>query len=209
MFVYLIVNHATGKYYVGQHKGNDLQHYLQQKFYEAEHRLKARSYLYASMRKHGRTAFTIHALLSEVQTRPELDAYERGFITFLKSQDPEYGYNICRGGEGFTGPHSEASKKKQRLAILGRKHSPEAIAKMRMVTKTPRQLSCLDQTGVKRSSETISKLKKRTDKQKAAWKNLLTTNHHSGHPEGFRHTDEAKKRMSEAKKEYYRLRGTL
>jgi hypothetical protein len=112
MYIYLIVNRATGKYYVGQHKGTNLQHYLQQKFYEAEHRLKARSYLYASIRKHGRAAFTIHALLSEVQTRAELDAYERDFIAFLRSRDPGHGYNIQRGGEGFTGPHSEEARKK-------------------------------------------------------------------------------------------------
>jgi hypothetical protein len=112
MFIYLIVNHITGKYYVGQHKGDDLQHYLQQKFYEAERHLKGRSYLYHSIRKHGREAFTIHALLSDIQTRPELDAYERDFIAFLRSQDSEYGYNICRGGEGFTGPHTEETKRK-------------------------------------------------------------------------------------------------
>lgn len=125
MFIYLIVNYITGKYYVGQHKGVDLQHYLQQKFYEAEHRLKARSHLYASMRKHGREAFTIHALLSNVQTRSELDAYEKDFIAFLKSTDSEYGYNICRGGEGFTGPHTEEAKKKNAAASRRMWQSPE------------------------------------------------------------------------------------
>jgi hypothetical protein len=130
MFIYLIVNHVSGKYYVGQHKGDNLKHYLQQKFYEAEHRLKARSHLYSSMRKYGREAFSIYALLSDVQTRHELDQYERDFIAFLKSQDPEYGYNICRGGEGFTGPHSEKSKRKtsQTLKTMGHKPSLEATA---------------------------------------------------------------------------------
>src|SRR5208282_5269596 len=112
MFIYLIVNHSTEKYYVGQHKGNNLKQYLQKKFYEADKRLGGQSRLYASMRKHGRDVFTIHALLSDVQTKPELDQYERDFITFLKSQDPEYGYNICRGGEGFTGPHTESARLK-------------------------------------------------------------------------------------------------
>ena len=105
MFIYLIVNHETGKYYVGQHKGNNLKHYLQQKLYEAWHH-NGRSYLYASMRKHSRDVWSIHALRSDIQTREELDETERDFIRFLKSQNPEYGYNICRGGEGFTGPHA-------------------------------------------------------------------------------------------------------
>jgi group I intron endonuclease len=124
MFIYLIVNRVTGKYYVGQHKGINLKHYLQQKFYEAEHRLKIRSHLYASMRKYGREAFTIHALLSDVQTREELDQYERDFISFLRSQDPEYGYNICKGGEGFTGPHSPEAKAKVTEALKQRWAQP-------------------------------------------------------------------------------------
>ena len=47
MFVYLIANHETGKYYVGQHKGNNLKQYLQKKFYEARHYLSRRSRSYA------------------------------------------------------------------------------------------------------------------------------------------------------------------
>lgn len=133
MFIYLIVNHITGKYYVGQHKGTDLKKYLQKKFWAAKHQLYGSSRLFNSIRKHGREAFTIHALLSDIQTRPELDAYERDFIAFLKSQDPEYGYNICRGGEGFTGPHTEHWKSKvqeswAKKKALGYKHPPSPLA---------------------------------------------------------------------------------
>ncbi len=201
MFIYLIVNHITGKYYVGQHKSADLQHYLQQKFYEAEHRLKARSYLYASMRKHGREAFTIHALLSDVQTRSELDTYERDFIAFLRSQDPEYGYNICRGGEGFTGPHTEQWKEKMRVRMKGRTFSPEAIARMKASPKTEIQLANLKRA---RLPETVArmtstkKLRGQTEKQKIAWDIVLKTKHHSGHPEGFRHSEASKKKMRTA-----------
>jgi|SRR5208282_1509524 len=124
MFIYLIVNHVTGKYYVGQHKGNNLRKYLQQKFYEAERNMGGRSYLYASIRKHGREAFTIHALLSDVQIREELDQKEKDFIAFLKSQDSEYGYNICRGGEGFTGPHAPEAKAKVTKALKQRWAQP-------------------------------------------------------------------------------------
>jgi hypothetical protein len=149
MFIYLIVNHITGKYYVGQHKGKYLQRYLHSKFYEAEHNLGGRSHLYHSMRKHGREAFSIHALLSDVQTKAELDQYERNFIAFLRAQDPRYGYNICRGGEGFTGPHSAEARRKNSEAskrlwqrpehrelfssiMNGHSTSPETIEKIRV-----------------------------------------------------------------------------
>ena len=113
MFIYLIVNRETGKYYVGQHKGDNLKKYLQQKFHHAQRGISSQSRLYRSMRAHpDPLVWSIHALRAGIQTRTELDETERDFITFLKAQNPEYGYNICRGGEGFTGPHSKASRKK-------------------------------------------------------------------------------------------------
>jgi hypothetical protein len=118
MFIYMIVNHVTGKYYVGQHKGANLRQYLQQKFYEARKRLSAKSHLYASIRKHGRDAFSIHALLSDVQTKSELDQHEKDFIAFLRARDPEFGYNICKGGEGYTGPLTEKMKNAWRAGNL-------------------------------------------------------------------------------------------
>jgi len=58
------------------------------------------------------SSWSIHALRSDIQTKEELDQTEKDFIRFLRSQDPEYGYNICRGGEGHTGPLSQESVKK-------------------------------------------------------------------------------------------------
>ena|SRR5208283_525021 len=124
MYIYLIVNHATGKYYVGQHKGNNLRKYLQQKFGHARKGLSKRSRLYDALREFPAEAFTIHALLSDIQTKQELNQVERDFITFLRSQDPEYGYNICRGGEGFTGPHTPKAKAKVTEALKQRWAQP-------------------------------------------------------------------------------------
>jgi hypothetical protein len=113
MFIYLIVNHETGKYYVGQHKGTNLKKYLQDKLSAAKRNTSQHSYLYNSMRKHpNHTSWSIHALRSDIQTKPELDETEQDFIKFLKAQDSEYGYNICRGGEGRTGPLSQEARKK-------------------------------------------------------------------------------------------------
>ncbi len=117
MFIYLIVNHETGKYYIGQHKGNNLQKYLKTKLSSARHQKSGKSHLFNSMRKYPQsTLWSIHALRSDIQTREELDETERDFIKFLRSQDPEYGYNICRGGEGRTGPLSPEEKEKFQAA---------------------------------------------------------------------------------------------
>jgi hypothetical protein len=102
MYIYLIVNSATEKYYVGQHKGNNLRQYLQKKFYDAAHNRGGSSHLYASMRKYPKDVWSIHPLTS-VATKAELDYWETFFIALFKARDPNHGYNICKGGEGFTG----------------------------------------------------------------------------------------------------------
>src|SRR5208282_5363731 len=153
MYIYLIVNHITGKYYVGQHKGEDLKRYFQKKFSAARHACGS-SHLFNSMRKHPLPCdWSIHALLSDIQTRPELDAYEKDFIAFLHSQDPEYGYNICRGGEGFTGPHTEHWKELMRVRMKGRTFTPEAIARMKASPKTEAQLANLNRKGFLKHSK--------------------------------------------------------
>jgi hypothetical protein len=125
MFIYLIVNHETGKYYVGQHKGNNLKKYLQQKFHHAQKGISSRSRLYNSMRKHPLpSSWSIHALRADIQTKSELDETERDFIKFLRATDPEYGYNICRRGEGFTGPHGPAARAKVTEALKQRWAQP-------------------------------------------------------------------------------------
>src|SRR5271157_3751682 len=125
MFIYLIVNRETGKYYVGQHKGADLRRYLQKKLSQARY-YKGSSHLYNSMKKHLPHLWSIHALRSDIQTREELDQTERDFIKFLKSQDPEYGYNICRGGEGFTGPHTVEARAKMSVSQKIKWSNPQA-----------------------------------------------------------------------------------
>lgn len=119
MFVYLIVNDVNLKIYVGKTTRPNLQQYLQQKFYEAGKHLGGNSHLYAAIRKHGRGHFHIHSLISDCKTNEELSRWEQTLIKALAAQNPEIGYNICRGGEGFTGRHSE--KTRQKIATAARK----------------------------------------------------------------------------------------
>lgn len=61
----------------------------------------------------------------------EICEQEKILIKALCAQHPDIGYNICRGGEGFTGPHSEISKRKtsKSLRIKGHKPTLEATIK--------------------------------------------------------------------------------
>jgi hypothetical protein len=120
MFIYAIVCSETLKIYIGQHKREDLQHYLQQKWYRAHTNAKRerRSYLYNAMRKYPRESWSIHPLISGIENRKELDEWEQLLIYALKAQHPDVGYNICDGGEGRTGPLTEETK--QKLSVIVR-----------------------------------------------------------------------------------------
>ena len=48
MFIYVIVCSETLKIYIGQHKGNSLQKYLQTKLSDAKHRRGGRSHLFGA-----------------------------------------------------------------------------------------------------------------------------------------------------------------
>ena len=123
MFVYVIVCSETLKIYVGQHKHNDLGKYLSRKFWDANHHTPGtRSYLYNAMRKHPRDSWSIHHLVSGVESKPELDELERHYIRALKVQHPDVGYNICAGGGGTVG--CKHSLESIRRAVEGCQKSP-------------------------------------------------------------------------------------
>ena len=204
MFIYVITNKVTGKIYIGQHKGNNLKKYLQDKFSQAKYELKRKghgrgSHLFASMRKHPKEVWSIEPLFEGIETKEELDRLERLLIALYDTRNPKVGYNICKGGEGFTGTHSDEWKQKMRAKMLGRTFSPEAIAKMKAHIPTSSQLANLKRA---RDLETIEKVKK-TKRQKGPsikhmenWKKILATKHNNGLPKGYTHSEATRKKLS-------------
>ena len=111
MYIYVITNKITGKIYIGQHKGANLKQYLQKKFYYARNQKTGSSYLFNAMRKHpDYRDWSINSLV-EVDTKAALNIWEQVLIELWDTRNPEVGYNICKGGEGYTGPFTEDMKK--------------------------------------------------------------------------------------------------
>lgn len=165
MFIYVIVCSETLKIYVGQHKKEDLQHYLHQKWYRAHHspERERRSYLYRAMRKHPRESWSIHPLVSGIEDKKELDEMERLLIYALNAQHPDVGYNICDGGEGNTSPCSEATKEKLRLAHTGRVKSAEELvhlseAMKKLYAESPEYRAQLSRQGTHPTDESLKKM---------------------------------------------------
>lgn len=100
MFIYCIVNSETLKIYIGQHKGSNLQKYLQTKFSDARKGRSGSSHLFNAMRKYSKSVWSIHPLIPNLQTREECDYWEKVLINALNSQHHRVGYNIKAGGAG-------------------------------------------------------------------------------------------------------------
>lgn len=130
MHIYVITNLVTGKTYIGQHKRSNLKQYLQKKFYHSRNQKTGSSYLFNAMRKYpNQDDWSIESLM-EADTKIELDRLERLFIGLYDTRNPEVGYNICRGGEGFTGKHTDEWKKNHSAMMKGHPTSLETRAKI-------------------------------------------------------------------------------
>jgi hypothetical protein len=198
VFIYVITNTVTGKIYIGQHKGNSLKKYLQTKLSDASKHRGGQSRLYNSMRKHPKEVWSIEPLFSNIQTKEELDRLERLLIALYDTRNPEIGYNICKGGEGFTGTHTDEWKQMMRERMTGRVVSPETCAKLKALPKNEAQLKSLElcqlPENIAKRAETI-RATPRSEKQQEAWQKALA-NHHSGLPEGYTHSKETRKKFS-------------
>lgn len=179
MIVYLITNEVTGKYYVGQ-----TSYSLDQRFKAHMRIVKSGGVcrkLYASIRKHGKGNFTAQ-VLSEAKTTDELDNLEKLWITCLNATDLEVGYNIAPGGavnRGFK--WSKESRDKLSKANMGNQYGKGAVCSEEKREKIRASL-----IGHTVSEETRKKISKARALQPD--------------PKGWHHTEEAKRKMSLAKR---------
>ena len=148
MFVYVIVNSETQKIYVGQHKGRNLQKYLHQKISHALHGEAVGSHLYSAMRKYPRNVWSIHSLISDLQTREECDHWETVLIGALSAQHPDVGYNICPGGEGAGCGNTHGQGNKGRVFSNDARKRMSEAAKRRFADSKERAYQQQRLTGV-------------------------------------------------------------
>ena len=107
MFVYLITNLINGNRYVGQTSSSIVYRWTQHK---SDANTGQDRHLHNAIRKYGSDNFEIKPLV-EVNTKEEMDLYERGLIKAWDLRDSNKGYNLTDGGEGCLGlVHTEETK---------------------------------------------------------------------------------------------------
>jgi group I intron endonuclease len=158
MHIYLITCTVSGKVYVGQTVKENLNHYLMNKFWKAEHYAGIHAPLFLAIKKYGRSAFTIKSLV-RVADRKDLNRLEKHYVAIYKSSMKEFGYNATIGGDGQLGRvTSEATKEKLRNISKGKPKPEETKQRMReaAAARTPEYKSALSALANQKRQEKLS-----------------------------------------------------
>jgi group I intron endonuclease len=143
MIVYLVTNLVNGKRYVGKTR-LPLQRRWRQHLRDAAR--GSSCMLHRAIRKYGESAFVLSVLV-ECQTLEEMNAMEIAKIAELRTHESAIGYNATLGGDGCLGRtgadapmfgkrHSHETRKKMRLAHLGKPH-PQATHREQRGARNP------------------------------------------------------------------------
>lgn len=141
--IYLIINTANGKVYVGQAVNlakRKRNHFSALKL--GKHRNK---HLQAAYNQYGGEAF-VFEVVQEFTDAPDkqdlaksLARLEQHWIDFYQSTNPEYGYNMCpSAGSSLGYKHSAETRAKVAAAGRGRVSSPDTRAKISAAHKGKR-----------------------------------------------------------------------
>lgn len=113
-YIYRITNLINGKTYIGQHKYENLN----------DNYMGSGKHLKAAQAKYGIENFKKEILVFNIQKKEHIDLLEKTFIASEREKvGTENCYNITDGGEGWSGPLSEETKKK-----IGKAHKGKCIS---------------------------------------------------------------------------------
>lgn len=155
--IYKITCTVTGKFYIGS--ALNLRRRRHSHFSELRKNQHHSIYLQRAYNKHGADAFIFEVL--ELVLPMSLTAREQYWLDKLKPFGRK-GYNIAReAGSSLGIKQSPEHIEKHRQALLGRKHPPEELEKMRRFKRTPEHNEKVRQShlGSKRSPESRERMR--------------------------------------------------
>lgn len=189
-YVYVIQNLIDGKVYVGQTKNPTARKATH--FYHA--RRGVTRPLYASIRKHGEENFTFK-ILEECDDLSVNDR-EQHWVSHFDSFNPEKGYNLTRGGNQMLTFTDDVRQRMRQhhTGMTGRHHTEET---KKRISDTRKRL------GLKPSERAREKSRQRASAQRGELHPMFGRRGEDSPLFGHKHSEEAKQRMSEARKLYW------
>ena len=125
--IYMHTNKTNGKVYIGLTSMTPRERWRDGKGYHKG------THFRNAIDKYGWDNFK-HEIIKENLSKEEAGYWEQYYISFYKSTDRQYGYNMSFGGECGGHPQTEETKKKiseNHSGFDGRKHTEESLKKMR------------------------------------------------------------------------------
>jgi group I intron endonuclease len=199
MIVYKTTNLINGKFYIGKDSKNNPEY------------LGSGLNLQRAMKKYGKENFE-KIILEHCKSNEQLCEREKHWIKETKAQ--ELGYNIADGGHGGN-TYTEETKEKVRQLFKGRYISPEIIEKRKLTrAKNPEKYKLSEErkkaigdfhrgkTISEEQKYELSERMKNFNNYSAEFLNNQTKDKYSTNNNMFgkKHTEETKKKMSEAHK---------
>lgn len=212
--IYALLNTVNGKRYIGQ--SADIRQREKRHFKDLCDKKHFNAHLQYAFLKYGLDKFRFQVL--ENVSINMLNAQEKKWINFYKTDQKEFGYNLSRGGElNFRGKHhSEETLRKMSKAHKGFKHSAETIKK---IIESRKWYSPSEQTKQKISEswkynmisqETLRRLhenRKGCPLSAEHRRKLSIGSRFNQFAKGYRHKEETRKKMSEAQRFNQKAKG--
>ena len=151
--IYKLTNIIDGKSYIGQTKRSVASRLAEHKFSSKKRQISA---LHAAINNFGINSFSIQVL--ETCPDEDCDVREQYWIDRLNSNNPEFGYNVAKGGKGNPGLEvSESTREKLRLRNKGfSKEAREAKVKASTGVKVSDKVAMLNrERGLKISKQVL------------------------------------------------------
>ena len=125
--IYKHTNKINGKVYIGQTNQSPSRRWKNGSGYRNQ------DYFWNAIQKYSWDGFE-HEILFSNLTQDEANAKEKELISYYKSNNRDYGYNISNGGNSI-GKHSEETKIKISESNIGKTHTQESKLKMSKAKK--------------------------------------------------------------------------
>lgn len=109
MIIYKVTNILDGKIYIGK-TIKTLEKRRREHLYELRYP-RFNSHFHRALIKYGAATNFTWEVIDTAEELKELNEKEKYWIQLLKSNDPDVGYNISRGGDGGSVPGLEKKKR--------------------------------------------------------------------------------------------------
>ena len=192
--IYKIKNKINGKVYIGK-SINIKRRWIQHRGHFNKNN-KRKSYFERSWIKYGEDNFEF-SIIEIIENNNLLNDREKYWITYYKSNNPKYEYNVSKGGDGRSAPCSEETKQNISKALKGKMAGEKHPLYGKHHSKEAKEKMSIAQTGKHLTEETKRKIS-----------NANTGKHHTEETKrkisegnkGKIVSEESKKKMSEAQK---------